>query len=77
MTRKVFLKKVFIKMQYNLEIRQHNQQPHADIEGDILTKKNGLFTFILRVNNSNIVDYNVMDYVNGTTYGSLTRIVKK
>lgn len=54
-----------IKMQqYQLAIRQHNIAPHLDIEKDIEERRNGLFTFTLRVNNSNIVDYNVTDYIN-------------
>ena len=62
-------------MQYSLEIRQHNQQPHIDIENDILAKRNGLFTFILRVNNGNIVDFNVMDYVDGSKYVGVAKVV--
>ena len=63
-------------MQYALEIRSHNQQPHIDIENDIQLRRNGLFTFILRVNNGNIVDFNVMEYSDGTKYISLTRVTR-
>ena len=63
-------------MEYALEIREHNQQPHIDIENDIQSRKNGLFTFILRINNSNIVDYNVMDYGSGSKYVSFTKITR-
>jgi hypothetical protein len=48
---------------YSLEINPQNIQPHVDIEHDILDKKNGLFTFILRVNNGVIVDYSVIENV--------------
>jgi len=51
-------------MKYELTIRNSNRQPHIDIEKDIQARKNGLFTFTLRVNNGNIVDYNVTEYVN-------------
>ena len=55
-------------MNYELVIRDHNKQAHADIEHDIQTQKNGLFTFILRVNNGNIVDYNVVEYADAKKY---------
>ena len=51
-------------MQYNLSIRDHNVKAHLDIENDVQRKKNGLFTFVLRINNGNIVDYAVIEYVN-------------
>lgn len=63
-------------MQYSLQISRHNQQPHIDIENDIQARKNGLFTFILRINNGSIVDYNVMDFVDGEKYLTLTRVVR-
>ncbi len=47
---------------YNLTIPPHNLQAHTDIEHDIEKQQNGLFTFILRVDNFNIVDYNVVEY---------------
>lgn len=61
-------------MNYALEIREHNRQAHIDIENDIAEKKNGLFTFILRVNNGNIVDYAVLEYVNARKYLSITKV---
>jgi hypothetical protein len=51
-------------MKYALNIKDHNRQAHLDIEKDIEVKKNGLFTFTLRVNNGNITDYNVIEVVN-------------
>jgi len=53
----------FTKMKYELDIRKHNIPAHLDIERDIKTKKNGLFTFTLRINGGNIVDYSLMEYV--------------
>lgn len=44
-------------MKYKLSINQHNVKPHLDIERDIQNKKNGLFTFNLRINQGNIEDY--------------------
>jgi len=46
---------------HSLTIREHNKQAHIDIDRDILTKKNGLFTFIVRINAGNIVDYCVLE----------------
>ena len=50
-------------MKYDLSIRQHNIPAHLDIERDIKLKKNGLFTFTLRINGGNIVDYSLTEYV--------------
>ena len=38
-------------------IRQANILPHLDIERDIKATKTGIFTFTLRANSGNIVDY--------------------
>ena len=38
-------------------IRKANILPHLDIERDIKATKNGVFTFTLRANSGNIVDY--------------------
>lgn len=51
-------------MKHGVKIRDHNVRPHLDIENDIQEKKNGLFTFTLRTNAGNIVDYNVTETVN-------------
>lgn len=53
-------------MQYELVIDPRNVRPHIDIEQDIQTKKGGLFTFTIRVNNGYIVDYSSVEYVNAT-----------
>lgn len=62
-------------MNRELVIREHNKQAHVDIEHDIQEKKNGLFTFILRINNGNIVDYNVVEYVDTRKYFSVTHVI--
>jgi hypothetical protein len=54
-------------MKYDLEIRPANLEAHKDIAVEMLKKKTGLFTFILRINKSNIVDFVSMEY---ETYGS-------
>lgn len=61
-------------MKYSLDIRKHNQKPHVDIEKEIEVKKNGLFTFILRVNNGNIADCNVMEVVTANKYLQLKSV---
>jgi hypothetical protein len=64
------------KMKYDVgDIREHNQRPHLDIEGDIQAQKNGQFTFILRVNNGNIVDYSVVEYADIRNYLVLTKVI--
>lgn len=42
-------------------IRQHNKQAHLDIVKDMIKQKEGIFTFILRINAGNIVDYVLME----------------
>jgi len=54
-------------MKYNLEMRPANLEAHKDIAVEMLRRRNGLFTFILRVNSKNIVDFVSMEY---ETYGS-------
>lgn len=62
-------------MKYELSIREHNMPAHLDIEADMALQKNGLFTFILRVNNGNIVDYNVVEYANARKYLILKKVI--
>lgn len=47
---------------YNIEIKEGNKQPHMDIEHDIALKKDGLFTFVIRVSSKQIIDYVNLDY---------------
>jgi hypothetical protein len=55
------------------EIRGENWQPHLDIENDLQKKGDGLFTFILRVNKGNIVDYVLMETSDGRKYKELAK----
>lgn len=59
-------------MKYNLTINQHNIKPHLDIERDIQQKKNGLFTFNLRINQGNIEDYAKFRTITITEYRSVS-----
>ncbi len=44
-----------------LLVREHNKQVHYDIEKDLQKKRNGLFTFILKVNCGSITDYVLLE----------------
>ena len=46
-----------------VDILDHNVQAHVDIEKDIQDRKNGQFTFTLRIHGGKIADYNVTEYV--------------
>lgn len=59
-------------MKYELNIYQHNIKPHLDIEQDIQKKKDGLFTFNLKVNQGNIEDYAKFRTVTYTEYRRIT-----
>lgn len=60
-----------------LTIREYNVPAHLDIENDIKEKKNGQITFTVRVNAGNIVDYNLVEYVDARTkYISFARVVE-
>lgn len=54
-----------------VEIRKQNIPVHLDIEKDIQIQKNGLFTFIVKVANGNIADYNVVEYADIRKYFKL------
>lgn len=43
------------------KISRHNAPVYMDISTDMLKKKNGLFSFILKVDGKNISDYVMMD----------------
>jgi len=65
-------------MEYNLSIRKDNIEAYLDIEYAIQAKLNGLFTFILRVNNGKICDFNVLEYVDARQkYFRLKEIVRE
>ena len=57
-----------------IKMRPHNIKPHADIEVDIIQKQEGDMTFTLRINGGNIVDYNLVEYVDvKKKYGRLKK----
>ena len=58
-----------------VDIPAQNIPAHLDIEKDIQTQKNGLFTFIIKVANGMIADYNVVEYVNITKYLRLKNVI--
>lgn len=49
-------------MQYSITINEHNKKPHLDIEAEAQKIRNGLFTFIVRVADGNIVDVVFLSY---------------
>jgi len=49
-------------MIYTVNISSHNKQPHLDIEEEIQKVKTGLFTFVIRVVDTNIVDIVYLSY---------------
>jgi len=56
-------------MEYQIgTIRRANIPAHDDIETAILNQQNGLFTFVLRINGGNIVDFNVVEFVDVRKY---------
>ena len=62
-------------MEYNLSIPKDNLRAHIDIESDINLRKNGLFTFILRVHEGKISDYTLMEIVDAKSkYRGVTTI---
>ena len=64
-------------MEYNLSIPEANQQFHIDLEQDIAQRKNGLFTFIVRVHDGAVTDYSLMEYVDAKSkYLSVAEITR-
>jgi len=61
-------------MTHDLSIREHNWKPHTDIEQDISSKKNGLFSFVLRVNAGNIVDYVLIEHSDASEYQGFIKV---
>lgn len=55
-------------MIYQINIRQNNKLVYLDILKSMLEKKNGLFSFTIRMNGGNIVDFVEMEVI---TYKSL------
>ena len=54
-------------MKYELSMPEENRKAHIDIENDMAQRKNGLFTFIIRVHDGKITDYLLMEYVDAKT----------
>ena len=54
-------------MKYDLTVRDHNRQPHIDIESDMQARKNGILTFSIRINDGDIVDYAPIEYIDAKT----------
>lgn len=52
-------------MKYGITLNPNNLQAHLDIEEDIATQKNGIFTVVIKLNRGNICDY--VNYQNFTT----------
>ncbi len=46
-----------------LDIRPHNVKAYLDIAKDIDVRKNGLFSFVLKCDRSDIIDYSVIENV--------------
>ena len=51
-------------MRTELYVREHNKQVHYDIEQDLQKKRDGLFTFIIKVNCGSITDYVLLETSN-------------
>jgi len=50
------------KLPYELHIREENLPFHRDLDEDMMRKKEGMFSFIIKLNDGNIVDYIVLEY---------------
>lgn len=55
-------------MIYEIRVSEHNQRPHLDIEAEAQRIKNGLFTFVIKVGDSNIVDLVFLSYESYSTF---------
>lgn len=43
------------------EISAHNAQAYMDMAKDMLKKTNGLYSFVIKIDNKNVIDYIQMD----------------
>jgi len=55
-------------MDYELSIRDTNVPAHLDIEKEIAKRKDGQMTFTLRINDGNIVDLAMVEYVDARSF---------
>lgn len=62
-------------MQYSLEIPRDNIEAHLDIEKAIREQGNGIFNFVLRLNNGKVVDFSVNEYVTASKFLELKRVI--
>jgi hypothetical protein len=63
-------------MKYDaFEIPEKNIPAHLDIEKDIQSQKDGLFTFVLKIADGKISDYNVVIYTDARKYLKLKKVV--
>lgn len=62
-------------MPYELNIAEKNQQFHVDLEKDLVAKQNGKFTFTIRINQTNVVDYVVTEYADSRKYLILKEVI--
>jgi hypothetical protein len=58
-------------MNYELSITS-NLKPHIDIQRGLMGKKDGLYTFTIRVDKGNIVDYAVLETITIKDYQGVT-----
>ena len=58
----------------NEKISEHNAIVYMDMARDMLDKKNGMFSFVIRVDGKHIVDYVQLD---SFMYSELTIVCKK
>jgi|PlaIllAssembly_1097288.scaffolds.fasta_scaffold34713_2 hypothetical protein len=61
-------------MDYELSIKDVNVQAHLDIEREIVKRKEGQMTFTLRINDGNIVDLAMVEYVDARSFLRLKSI---
>jgi len=64
-------------MKYDLPIDKHNIKAHLRIAEDIAKKKNGLFTFNLRINQGQIEDYSKYEKLEASFYAGFVCYTKK
>ena len=54
-------------------IRPTNKQAHIDIQKEMLIKRDGIFTFTLKVNRGNVTDCVFYEYRQETRYPNVPR----
>lgn len=65
-------------MRYGLSLSKKNIRAHLDIERDIQKTNTGMFTFTIRINDGDIVDYAPVEYIDAKKkYFGLESIIVK